>query len=1386
MKSNNSRRFYLAGTLSLVALLVLSMIWVMSVGADHPPDEIGDLTSSKPVVSPDQANVASGDRTVAVTVVDEGLDETLFVGEGPNGETADFDQIIISFGAKRTFGDIFRVSLVDGDILDVPYLIIGDAADRLPLVDRDRDQDVDASDVQVVLSGDTAVVSIVRLFDATNGQLQLSADSNIESGDRFILRWATSGRNAGIAKVEGDSGEMFLALPESLTTGGQFEASIVISDEATINIGDVVHEQHTVIGGLLADRAFSGEQHSVASNLVVGDTFTVTLDFTPADIDGDGVAGVALDDITTGGAAAAIGAAYASGTSLPMVGVGNADIGDAFTLTYGRAVAAEEITIPALFVNVNTGDLTLSTGDTFAATLDNILEDTNDDGVITIADITTITDVTGGAGIGVATVTRGSAMVTFVVTTGGAATSTGGTFTVNYIGRFVQNETIPATGLQPNETQVITLENPPLRDANDNDIIDTGDITITVPQLSVDAVGGIPAGNDGTLTIRNTTANAVIVDTPFAVSYRGADQLTLSGTDALVHAPLQGAPTTADITDSLVVPVFGVSGDLYQVNEVDGATGLVRFGVLVDTPVVGTVIGISYAGSEQHAPPGVAQAIGDEFVILLENDVRDGADAGTGVGPADVVVVSGDVVVLAVTADQGAIKVQATAALGADEILRFAYVRPANFNPQNALAPGANRPLPVVSATSGTQTRITYEDANPNVDIELDIGIEADSPSFEAAEPVDGFSAANSGDVVFSIEISDVEAGVNADVGDTRSPASEVRYILHDTQSPPAAGAAAFAAPVREFVVTADNITEALGIFTATLALNSQNLLLINMDIISGFVTTVFWWVEAEDDAQNVAITDSDPDTDGDQPFVLRIDALASNLTDAFTGDWWDPAEGRIKGDRALAAVTGGSMDNSIRVLFNEAIDALSITPAAFVIEGFTVTSARNFPGAPNSVFLTVSPDLGPSDVPAVSLVGQTVTDLAGNPANTGDETPIDGISPTPSVVPATTLSTGTISITVTTDENIRTRRPPLTLSVTADSTVRPGGVNPTAITPSADADEWLFEFTIPNSQTYSVVVTADDTARNQGVAGVANPEADGAIIFQIDNALPAAVTDPADGDDLPIAEFVFVSLNWSTTEENEYNGDTHTDVNLTIAILDSGDAGERDLMAEGVASVRNGNEWSLGIANVSLGEHTLTFNGADDAGNTLTDADKVLNFTVTQPLPFERELRTGMNLISLPGDPSDGSVDAVFGDIPQVNLVFTREGDRWLVGERGPDGTFGGNLTNIDSSHGYWVRATAGAALSVQIPPLGALEIPPEIPVVGGRWNLVSVISLEPVGTVVTEDTLVSADTYLGTAWTRAFAFDGRVWIRVERGDELQFGNGYWVFFTADGTLVP
>ena len=254
------------------------------------------------------------------------------------------------------------------------------------------------------------------------------------------------------------------------------------------------------------------------------------------------------------------------------------------------------------------------------------------------------------------------------------------------------------------------------------------------------------------------------------------------------------------------------------------------------------------------------------------------------------------------------------------------------------------------------------------------------------------------------------------------------------------------------------------------------------------------------------------------------------------------------------------------------------------------------------------------------------------------------------------------------------------------------------------------------------MLVTVEDTSGNEGVDGVADPEDADAITFQIDNALGAAVTDPVEGADVSIGQFVFVSLDWSTVEEAEYAGDTHDAVDLNTAVLDSGDAGERDVRA--LASVRSGNEWSLGIDNVDLGAHTLTYKATDDAGNVV---DATLNFTVTEPDPFVLDLTTGMNLISLPGDPDDSSVDGVFGDIPQVNLVFTRDGDRWLVAERGADQTFSGNLTTVDSKHGYWVRATAAAELIVQVPPLAALQVPPQIPVVGGEWNLVPVISLLP-----------------------------------------------------------
>ena len=386
--------------------------------------------------------------------------------------------------------------------------------------------------------------------------------------------------------------------------------------------------------------------------------------------------------------------------------------------------------------------------------------------------------------------------------------------------------------------------------------------------------------------------------------------------------------------------------------------------------------------------------------------------------------------------------------------------------------------LPIVAASDGTRITITYEDTQPDRVQTVQVGVEEDAPIFENFSPGLGFATAITGDVEFSIQITDEPpindpdpplggAGVDADPTDTT--VGTIMFVI--TTDDPQGGV--FSDPTdnnrRDFVVTADTVEELNGTFTVTLALNSANITIpaggLENIIPTGFVTTVSWWVEVQDNAGNFAVTDADPDTDGNQAYTVVIDALSATVSDAFTGDWWDGEDGRIKGDRAGATppTTGGSMTNSIRVTFSEAIAAGSVDSggADFTVEGFTVIAARVFSGAPNSVFLTLGSDLTADATPQVSLVTTTVTDKAENLATTGDKTSKDGIGPTATATPSTNLSTEAVIITVTTDEDISARRPRLQLFTTADNAATDTELTPTAITPSADPDvnEWVFRF---------------------------------------------------------------------------------------------------------------------------------------------------------------------------------------------------------------------------------------------------------------------------------------------------------------------------------------
>ena len=97
------------------------------------------------------------------------------------------------------------------------------------------------------------------------------------------------------------------------------------------------------------------------------------------------------------------------------------------------------------------------------------------------------------------------------------------------------------------------------------------------------------------------------------------------------------------------------------------------------------------------------------------------------------------------------------------------------------------------------------------------------------------------------------------------------------------------------------------------------------------------------------------------------------------------------------------------------------------------------------------------------------------------------------------------------------------------------------------------------------------------------------------------------------------------------------------------------------------GRTFSIAIPGIGLGEHTLTYNGEDGLAHTRA-VDETLTFTVVAPPAFQINISPGMNLVSIPGEPTDGSMDAVFGAIDAVDLIFTREGDRWLLALRDPN----------------------------------------------------------------------------------------------------------------------
>ena len=294
---------------------------------------------------------------------------------------------------------------------------------------------------------------------------------------------------------------------------------------------------------------------------------------------------------------------------------------------------------------------------------------------------------------------------------------------------------------------------------------------------------------------------------------------------------------------------------------------------------------------------------------------------------------------------------------------------------------------------------------------------------------------------------------------------------------------------------------------------------------------------------------------------------------------------------------------------------------------------------------------------------------------------------------------------------------------------------------------------------------------------------------FEVDQSGPGVSFSLADDAKLTNSSpFIEVSF-----DDDEYPGDSYTDVSLTAATLTMGED-ETDISGD-FAVEGNGHDYLWAGVSLALGEYTLAVTGEDTAGNS-TDGE--LTFTIIERSATQIALNPGVNLISLPGTPATTSVEGVFGgsDVTSVLTYDPSTPTKWLAAEQAPDGSWVGNLTEVSASLGYWVTTTSFDALSVDIVSFsaGGATLPPTHNLVPG-WNLVAVTTLDEV--VKTGDaTPVDANTYLGNNWLRAITYDAKAGRFQTQGPDdldddgnpptLQVGKGYFVWMTKPHTVVP
>lgn len=552
--------------------------------------------------------------------------------------------------------------------------------------------------------------------------------------------------------------------------------------------------------------------------------------------------------------------------------------------------------------------------------------------------------------------------------------------------------------------------------------------------------------------------------------------------------------------------------------------------------------------------------------------------------------------------------------------------------------------------------------------------------------------------------------------------------------------------------------------------------------------------------------------TEGAHVWSVQVDDAVGNRvnSDSFTINIDSTAPGFVAVSVDPHSVTGNTLDagassdtdsrKAIELIFNDDMDGSSISGVDFRVElvaggtALAVDSATHDDALPRSVFVTMVDDLPSDATPLVTIIG-IVADAAGNQNSAGENISVsDGLPPVVTIATtvdgaAGTLTSGEITVRVSVDETVADPAEAFAgniglavRKVSADGSVTTsaalvGGTR--TIIASGTQWDWAFTFDASDIDTdegaynaYARIFDPDGNADDNGVASGA--ASDDMILFEVDRGIPAPTVTFSNDD-----PNTFVNLRF-TGEASEYDGDTHGTVTGVTATVDGStvEVSTIDSITYTIAAPAGG---------YSVAEHDLDVTATDEAGNTVAFD---LAVEIIERVEFSIDLRPGLNLVSLPGSPSSTAINDVIPATHPINQVFTYDptlAGGWLVAERGDDGLFAGTLTSIGPGLAYFVRTTTFEPLPVFIPRLtpGRQTLPPAISLQAG-WNLVPVA--DPSGDEVGAATLAAATYFTTIDPVRVYGLNvfGQLIPVDVANDDVVLGDGYWVYVTGAGVLIP